>query len=42
MELDQATTDLAQLAKGGANVPRIDVPEEIQAELRDYQHEGFS
>lgn len=42
MEMDEATMDLAQLAKGVANVPLKDVPEELQATLRSYQQEGFS
>ena len=40
--LDAGTQDLAQLAKGGADIPPVDVPPEINAELREYQREGFS
>ena len=41
MDLDEATRDLAQLAKGGADIPEVPVPEEIQATLREYQREGL-
>ena len=34
--------DLAQLAKGVANVPLKDPPPELNATLRSYQQEGFS
>ena len=42
MELDAATVDLAQLAKGGAKIPAIDLPTGINATLREYQQEGFN
>ena len=42
MELDAATVDLAQLAKGGATIPSVDLPKGINATLREYQQEGFN
>ena len=42
MKMDEATRDLAQLAKGGASIPEIPLPGNIQATLREYQHQGFS
>ena len=42
MELDEATVDLAQLAKGGAKIPAIELPKGINATLREYQQEGFN
>ena len=42
MVMDDATKDLARLAKGGAEVPKIKEPEELNATLREYQEEGFS
>jgi superfamily II DNA or RNA helicase len=40
MELDEATVDLASLAKGGASIPQVPLPA-INATLREYQHAGF-
>lgn len=42
MRLDDATEDLAQLAKGGASIPDQPLPEGINATLREYQHQGFN
>ncbi|MDA3963198.1 MAG: DEAD/DEAH box helicase [Planctomycetota bacterium] len=42
MKMDDATADLAKLAKGSANIPEIPLPDDINATLRDYQHQGFS
>ncbi len=41
-QLDSATQDLAQLAKGGAEIPHIPLPPGINATLREYQHAGFN
>lgn len=41
-ELDEATKDLAQLAKGGAVIPPVPIPPGIRATLREYQQAGFS
>lgn len=40
--LDDVTKDLASLAKGGADIPEIPIPEGLNATLREYQHAGFS
>jgi len=42
MKMDEATRDLATLAKGGAEIPDIPIPENINATLRGYQCDGFS
>jgi superfamily II DNA or RNA helicase len=42
MEMDDATADLAQLAKGGAEIPEVELPGGINATLREYQVQGFS
>jgi superfamily II DNA or RNA helicase len=41
-ELDGQTRDLATLAKGGAEIPVVPLPEGINATLREYQHAGFN
>ena len=40
--LDDATEDLAQLAKGGASIPETPLPDGINATLREYQHQGYN
>jgi superfamily II DNA or RNA helicase len=42
MKMDAATMDLATLAKGGAEIPPVAIPEAINATLRSYQKEGFA
>ena len=42
MSMDEGTRDLASLAKGGVDIPQMDVPEQIDATLREYQIQGFS
>jgi len=42
MELDAITLDLASLAKGGANIPHVELPTGLDATLREYQHAGFN
>ena len=42
MSMDEGTRDLASLAKGGVDIPQMDLPPQIQATLREYQHQGFS
>ena len=42
MQLDEATLDLASLAKGGASIPHVDLPKGLNATLREYQHAGFN
>ena len=42
MELDDATLDLASLAKGGASIPNVELPKGLHATLREYQHAGFN
>ncbi len=41
MEIDAVTVDLASLAKGGADIPHVDLPKGLNATLREYQHAGF-
>ena len=42
MELDDITKDLATLAKGGADIPHVELPKGLNATLREYQHAGFN
>ncbi len=42
MELDDITKDLASLAKGGAEIPAVELPQGLNATLREYQHAGFN
>jgi len=42
MELDDITKDLASLAKGGAEIPTVELPGGLNATLREYQHAGFN
>ncbi len=42
MELDDITQDLASLAKGGVNIPHVELPPGLNATLREYQHAGFN
>jgi len=42
MRMDEGVRDLATLAKGSAEIPTIDVPDGINATLREYQEQGFS
>jgi superfamily II DNA or RNA helicase len=42
MELDDITKDLASLAKGGAEIPAVELPAGLNATLREYQHAGFN
>ena len=41
-ELDEITKDLATLAKGGADIPHVDLPPGLNATLREYQQAGFN
>ena len=41
MSLDDITKDLATLAKGGADIPHVELPKGLNATLREYQHAGF-
>jgi superfamily II DNA or RNA helicase len=41
MSLDDITKDLATLAKGGADIPHVELPKGLNATLREYQHSGF-
>jgi superfamily II DNA or RNA helicase len=41
-QMDDATRDLATLAKGGAEIPHVELPPGLNAKLRDYQHAGFN
>ena len=42
MQMDEATRDLASLAKGVATIPEFEIPKDLQASLREYQHAGFN
>ncbi|MGH8446077.1 MAG: DEAD/DEAH box helicase, partial [Solimonas sp.] len=42
MSLDDITKDLATLAKGGADIPHVELPKGLNATLREYQHAGFN
>ena len=42
MTLDDITKDLATLAKGGADIPHVELPKGLNATLREYQHAGFN
>ncbi len=42
MTLDDVTKDLATLAKGGAEIPHVELPKGLNATLREYQHAGFN
>ena len=40
--MDEITKDLATLAKGGAEIPHVELPKGLNATLREYQHAGFN
>ncbi|MFW5858382.1 MAG: DEAD/DEAH box helicase [Planctomycetota bacterium] len=42
MEMDEATRDLASLAKGSAEIPETPLPDGLQATLREYQQGGYN